>query len=315
MTTEFSGFVDCSGRKLWVEFAPAPSGAPVLLQLNGLSSTTQNWRQFNHLMEKKGYGFLRFDFRGQGQSLQEELRQHGSFATQVPVANQADDTLHLLNHFQIKPPYFVMAESYGGAVALELLARAPADFAKALLLAPYLIRLDLAHPVQRLWAWQFDLLSRTGSLQQQFANQVRGRYKRLLARYMDHRFASQIQDPQAREASILLTLGSFEFDAFSCLHRFPPGVLNLVTAGEDSLVPRSLFREFWWRLAPEVRQSWLIVEDAHHQILEEHPGLVADWAAKVFQGDTPAPLQPNVFSVRSTQPEATPRPVRFGWVL
>ena len=68
-----------------------------------------------------------------------------------------------------------------------------------------------------------------------------------------------------------------DFNTFDVLGHVPDGSVHLITSECDTLVPRSLYREFWNRLPGAKRGSWTRVPDGEHLLLEQKPELVLEW--------------------------------------
>jgi pimeloyl-ACP methyl ester carboxylesterase len=279
------GWVTIGDRSLYAEHTLAEPGFPTLVLLNGLSSSTRDWDEFLGPFLSEGYGSLSFDFRGQGRSLMREIEERGHFEAQVACEEQTADLEALLRHFQIPAPYHFVGMSYGGGIAIDFAARNPDQVAKLILIVPYLIRLDHAHPLQRTWSGHLDAIREMGALGSHVADSARSWYQQFITSYMDKRFASQVPDPTIRKASIDLTLGIMSFNALTCLAKLPPSSVHLITVGRDALVPRGLYSEMWSKLPERAKQSWLYIEDGEHLLLEQFPHFVAQWIDLVLADD------------------------------
>ncbi|MCB0368640.1 MAG: hypothetical protein KDD45_04130, partial [Bdellovibrionales bacterium] len=58
-----------SGRDLFFDFIYPQGNQPIVVFLNGLTATTENWEKLTQSLAVKGIGSLRFDFYGQGKTL------------------------------------------------------------------------------------------------------------------------------------------------------------------------------------------------------------------------------------------------------
>jgi pimeloyl-ACP methyl ester carboxylesterase len=281
----YAGYIKVDGHALYAEYdAPMP-GCPTLVLLNGLSDSTSNWDRLIRCFKKPGYGILRFDFRGQGRSLLQELKEHESFDEAITVEEQSRHLELILDYFGITEPIHIIGMSYGGGIALYFASHFPGKVKKLVLVAPYLIRLDQALPLQRMWATQFELMKGLGIVPQAAFECAHRWYYQFLNHYMDHRFNRLIPEEAVRKASIQLTFGIMKFNAFPLLCELPDASVHLISGGRDTLVPRGLFSEMWSKLPERVKESWLYVEDGEHLLFEQYPEYLASWIERILAAD------------------------------
>jgi len=282
----YGGYVKLGERSLYVEYdAPLP-GSPTLILLNGLSDRTESWDRLVSAFKEPGYGFLRFDFRGQGRSLEWEIQEHGAFDESVSVEDQSQFLEQILHYFGITEPLQIVGMSYGGGVALHFAAHHSGRVKKLILVAPYVIRLDHALPLQRMWAGQIEMMRGMGLFPASSFEAAQRWYHQFLNHYMDHRFRRAIVDEAVRKACIQLTFGIMKFNAFPLFGSLPDLSVHLISGGRDTLVPRGLYSEVWSRLPRTVKQSWLQIEDGEHLLFEQYPEYLASWIERIIQEDS-----------------------------
>lgn len=287
MMTESTGlFVRTGDRELYTQRVPAIPGKPTLILVNGLSGTTEDWNAFLNPLHTQGYGSLRLDLRGQGRTLEREIQSHGGFDHAPKINEQTDDLWEVLQYYKIAAPYSIIGMSYGGGVTLNFAARFPQKIHKLILGSPYIIRLDHAFPPQRALGNQFKQIRSLGHLGKSMTDSaerwIQPWYHQWITHYMDKRFAAHVPNPVVRQAAILLTLGIMEFNAFDILTRLPPKSLHLITPENDSLVPASLYQEFWDKLPQNVGNSWLINKNSTHMVFDYHPEDIAKHVDSIF---------------------------------
>jgi pimeloyl-ACP methyl ester carboxylesterase len=283
----FQGFLEIRGRRLYAEYRKPENGFPLLVLMNGLSQTADEWTPFIEHLSSDDFGYLRFDFRGQGRSLRWELENRGEFNAVVSVDEQILDMQAILDQLGITSPLNLVAHSYGGGVALRFAAEWPDRVANLILTVPYLIRLDRAFPVQRALASQAEMMRGFGFFPHLTLHSAEKWYQQFLGHYMDYRYQNAVRDPVVRRALIHLTFGIMNFDAFKILDRLPSHSLHLMTVGLDTLVPRSLYSELWAKLPARVKESCLFIEDGEHLILDQAPGFCARWTEVLLSQDPP----------------------------
>jgi pimeloyl-ACP methyl ester carboxylesterase len=282
----YTGYVKVDGHALYAEYdAPMP-GCPTLVLLNGLSDSTENWNRLIAALKKPGYGFLRFDFRGQGRSLEYEIKERGSFDDSVHVEDQSRHLELILNHFGISEPLHMVGMSYGGGVAIHFAAVHPERVRKLILVAPYVIRLDQALPISRMWVGQIEMMRGMGLFPGSSLEVAQRWYNQFLNHYMDHRFRRAISDETVRKACIQLTFGIMNYNAFPLFCALPDSSVHLISGGRDTLVPRGLYSEVWSKLPRHVKESWLFIEDGEHLLFEQYPEYLASWIERIMKGDS-----------------------------
>jgi pimeloyl-ACP methyl ester carboxylesterase len=281
----YTGFVKVEEHSLYAEYeAPLP-GRPTLVLLNGLSDSTENWSRLLSVLKLPGYGFLRFDFRGQGRSLEYEIQENGSFEDRVRVEDQSHHLSLLLEYFGISDPVHIVGMSYGGGVALHFAAHQPERVGKLVLVAPYVIRLDQALMFQRIWANQIELMKGWGLFPGSSFEIAQKCYHQFLKHYMNHRFQRAIPDETIRSACIQLTFGIMKFNAFPLFQSLPESSVHLISGGRDTLVPQGLYSEMWSKLPRKSKGSWLFIEDGEHLLFEQYPEYLASWIERVLKND------------------------------
>lgn len=281
----YSGYVKIDGHTLYADYCAPLPGAPTLVLLNGLSDQTESWSRLLSAVKIPGFGYLRFDFRGQGKSLEYELNEAGVFEDLVRVEEQSRHLELLLEHFGISEPVHMVGMSYGGGVAIRFAADHPERIRKLILVAPYVIRLDQALPLQRLWAGQIEMMRGFGLFPGSSFESAQRWYYQFLNHYMDHRFKRAVPVETVRKACIQLTFGILNFNAFPLFHSLPAGSVHLISGGRDTLVPRGLYSEVWSKLPREVKESWFYVEDGEHLLFEQYPEFLASWIERILKSD------------------------------
>lgn len=281
-----SGFLQTSqGHHVFYDSKFTDDKLPVLVFLNGLSDATESWTPLiEHLNEP--HNLLRVDLIGQGRALEHDFEVGLKLNYRVTVSQQADALALILEHLKIKKAIDLVGFSYGGGVAMEFLRHHPEQITRLFLWLPYIIRLDQAHPLQRLWSRQFRALrSIPGPAQLCF--QITERvYDNFLHHYMHHRYQKRIPDQQMREIAVQLSQGIMEYNAFEVLKELPLAPIHLVTVEQDTLVPSYLYKEFWEKIPASHQRTWLSIEDGEHLILEQAPLYLAKWLEHLLKNRT-----------------------------
>jgi pimeloyl-ACP methyl ester carboxylesterase len=246
-----------------------------LLFLNGLGDTYHAWTPFMPKFQSRNR--LQVDLRGQGRSLDERLKATPDSSFRIPIETQSQDLKKLLDHLKLDGPVDIAAFSYGGGVAFDFAARWPERVHRLAFIVPFLIRLDRSFPMQRLLSWQWNTARSFGLIPDAVGAGVENAYESFLTAYMNQRYEHRMSNSVHRRVAIDLTYGIMKFNAFDVLDHLPDASVFLLTSDCDTLVPRSLYREFWRRLPEKKRGHWTRVSDGEHLLLEQKPEVVAEW--------------------------------------
>ncbi|MES2963499.1 MAG: alpha/beta hydrolase, partial [Bdellovibrionota bacterium] len=228
-------------------------GAPVVF-LNGLGDELASWTWFADRLE--GRSRLQIDLRGQGRSLHSRRKTHPESDYRIPIAEQSRDLARVLDDLGLDEKVILCGFSYGGGVALDFASRWPDRIEKLALVVPFVIRLDHAFPMQRFMTWQWRALKTMGVLPSTVSATVENAYEEFLSAYMNQRYEKRLEDPHSRKVAVQLSHGIMGFNTFDVLGHLPDGSVHMLTSELDTLVPRSLYVEFWNRLPESKRGSW-----------------------------------------------------------
>lgn len=262
-------FKTSSGRTIFYEFQKKGKDVPLIF-LNGLSDSYLEWKRVASLTELKR-SFLFVDLIGQGQSLENEFASGKKYDYRISIEQQGQALLELCRHLKISE-FGLVGFSYGGGLALWLAQNSPERIHELILFLPFLLRLDLAFPLSRLFHFQYDLMKKlTPSFLQAPYHLIEKSYEHFVHDYMHFRFSDRIPNPLHREAAIQISEGIMNFNVFHILQDLPEAKLHLVSSDLDTLIPKSLVREFWQCLPNSKKQTWTRLTDGEHLIFDQNP--------------------------------------------
>lgn len=256
---------------------------PAFVFLNGLGDDLEAWTPLADRID--GRARLQVDLRGQGRSLAARTKSHPGSDYVVPIEFQSGDLKAVLDDLGLEGPVILCGFSYGGGVALDFASRWPERVAKLALVVPFVIRLDHAFPLQRLFSWQWKTMKSVGLVPGAIERTIERGYEEFLSAYMNQRYERRLTDPAARRVAVQLSHGIMKFNTFDVLSHVPDGSVHLLTSELDTLVPRSLYREFWSRLPDVKKGSWTRVPDGEHLLLDQKPDLVVEWLRALAKPD------------------------------
>lgn len=249
------------------------AGVPLVF-LNGLSDSMDSWSE---VLDLSGITrpCLLVDLPGQGDSLLREQQSGKSFNYRLSIDDQVTALNELLGFLNIEK-FGLVGFSYGGGVALSAASLFKDQVEELILMLPFILRLDLSFPLSRLWVAQFDLLkSLTPKNFRHPYHVMEKSYERFIEHYMNFRYLKRIPDEKNRQIAVDLSRGIMDFNSFEVLSLIPDKKLVLLTSGMDTLVPQSLYQEFWYRIPDHKKRAWVHAHDGEHLIMEQAPEFVA----------------------------------------
>lgn len=286
----------------------------VIIFLNGLADSIESWVPIKSYLKGK-HSTLFVDLIGQGKAWEEEARLNAGKNLNffISAEEQAQALKEVWESLNLNSRFHLIGYSYGGGVAIRTATLFPELINKLILFLPYIIRLDLAFPIQRLWAGQMGFLKNL-NLFKPGMNALSESYKKMIRDYMNFRFSKHIPDHQARQVSMDLTEGIMSFNAFDYFEALPNQSVHLITVEQDTLVPKSLYHEIWSRLPESKKSSWLNIKDGEHLIFEQAPLYCAQWVEEIlkFKKDTtPREFEGNSYRMETREKSSRPQSPPF----
>ncbi len=311
MSDTMQCFKTSLGREIFFSFKPGKGAA--LVFLNGLDDSLEVWK--NIVSEiKTSQPCLFVDLLGQGESLKSEMQSQKAYDYDLTVTEQGSVLGELLESLSIQSVDLV-GNSYGAGVALwfasQSLPQKLVEVKKLILLNPFILRLDLAFPMARFYVAQYEWLQAlTPQVLRSPFRILENSYGRFIENYMDHRFRNRIPDPDLRKVKVELSKGMMGFNSFEVLKQLPDKTVYLLFSELDTLVPKSLYLEFWMRLAPEKKRNCFQLLGGDHLLLETGAPFVKRQLQSIFSGS----LEPSskVVSCQNITHEPAPGARQFG---
>jgi pimeloyl-ACP methyl ester carboxylesterase len=275
-------FQAANGRHLVYSFTSG-SGTPFIF-INGLGDGMECWLPVLNFAQLANPCLL-VDLPGQGESLQSDFQTDRTWDYKLTVDEQVNALLQLLDYLKIDA-FGVVGFSYGGGIALGLVKRVRERISELILFLPFILRLDLSFPFSRLWVAQFEFFKSLTPLNLRQPFEVLEKsYERFIRHYMNFRYLGRIPDEKLRQVAVEISRGIMEFNSFEVIPLLPLHKLILVTSSMDTLVPQSLYAEFWHRIPLEQKKAWVKVINGEHLLLEQDPKLVAKILVNALKGN------------------------------
>lgn len=292
----FQGFVPVkSGTEIYVEHYAPKGTQPTVVLVNGLVYNIHRWDPYTEELTRKGFGVVRYYFRGQLDSLLREVEIHktpkffeGGFTYQ-DLASELND---VLNQLKITGKVSVVGLSYGGSIAAEFASSYPRRVDQLILMAPLVVSLDHYDPMGAWIRWNLDAVRFWwGPLWGPAAYDY---YYDMIFRsfLVDQRITSDRIPPEVAHipdiyketvfhqvrATRDFNLKTYDFAKGPRVHLFLASEED-VPAFEDQL-------RAWEKFSGKKRGSLVYFEKSGHAIPDAAPALSADVTAKLLRGQT-----------------------------
>ena len=147
------------GVERTVDFISGESEKPVVVLVNGLVYHYDRWDPVVEVLKGQGYPVLRYYFRGQHQTLVNELKQKGgpTYAIDgITSEKMGDELAELLAVMKLTKPVVVVGLSYGAHVAAQFAERHPKQVLHLSFFAPLVKSLDKYDPQGAFLSWNLE---------------------------------------------------------------------------------------------------------------------------------------------------------------
>jgi pimeloyl-ACP methyl ester carboxylesterase len=273
------GFVKVrANQRLYVEYRKAAAGRPTVWFLNGLTWSTEEWQPTVAALDAidTSIGIVLYDPEGMGKTLLDKA----PITFDIPFDSQVTDLKDLHDTLNIQGANVLAGLSYGGGMAIEYLAKYPADFAKIVAIAPYLAPL----PNQDSWIkQQIAIVRATQPLNPSTDDELYDYFLRQLV-YTTYPELEPImlKNPYTFEAVFRMVKGARYFNANDYTSALPAGKFHLVASDQDQYVPLASLQTYWQQLPSKDRASFINVADTFHELPTEHPAFMAGWLMEIL---------------------------------
>lgn len=276
LSKDYKDFVNIGTKELFVDYQAPEKNKPTVVLLNGLTYTTRQWAAMTLQLKLKGYGVLRYDMDGMGQTLIKYGPKNGPY----PYQNQVEDLYLLLKKLEVKKPYNLVGLSYGGGIGAGFAFKYPKLVNKIVLMAPY------TQPLKDQDTWikgqiavtrlQFPLNPASDDeLYDFFLRQISfATYPMVEPIVLEH--------PYKLEAVFRMTQGIRHFDVSASAHLFPKNSVYLVMAQQDQYIPAEVLENFWNQIPDESKVEKIYVPWSEHKIPEARPVMAAEIITHIF---------------------------------
>ncbi|MEI7972753.1 MAG: alpha/beta hydrolase [Bdellovibrio sp.] len=274
------------GRQIFAEYLPSRSLKPTLVMLNGLTYDVSSWDPLVSELVRRDFGVLRFDFQGQGKTLEDS----GPVTEVIPYQEQVRDVDLVTKALGLRGKLHLLGLSYGGGIAIEFARVFPHRTQEIILMAPYLRPLSnqdgwIRINVQLAQASK-ELLDRGIWITRQFPVSQDQWYDYFLRILVSSLYPAAepviLRHPWRLEATYRMAQGIRKFKAHDIAHQLQQVPVHLIEAGNDQYLPPEDLREFWKLIPESSRNTYVRFLHTEHKIPEDVPAGLADWLEKVI---------------------------------
>jgi pimeloyl-ACP methyl ester carboxylesterase len=275
----FRGFVSVAeDRELFVDWFQRSENSETIVLLNGLTYDTTDWEALAQQLAALGKNVLRYDAWGQGES----LKRSGELTSAVTIQQQVEDLRSVLEELGVERSVVLVGLSYGGAVGLAFQAKYPDLVMINIPVAPFLGPLaaqDLSIRNQVAAVRAQGALNPLNSLSDDEMYDYFLKIQ-ILTTYPQAE-PSILRFPGKIDGVFRLVQGVRRWRVESVLAALGSRPIHLVTADLDQYVPKLDFVNFWNRLPPQSRKSYLNVLFSEHKVPERYPFFLSRWIQKI----------------------------------
>ena len=266
-------------RELYVKYVKARPGQPTLVVLNGLTWAVGDWDPFVAALAQSGYGLLRYDAFGQG----ETLLKYAPITDVIPAEAQVSDLALLLDRLAIEGKVDLLGLSYGGGLGIMFAAAHPDRTRTLTLMAPFTQAVNSQDNSVRM---QIAYLSATQPWNRATDDELYDYYLHVLV-YDTYPYAepSLLDHPYKLEATYQMVRGIRKFVASTMVATLPPASVHLVIAERDQFIPRDVLESFYAAVPPSARGSVMVLNGSEHKIPENFPHFAAAWTDLIAHVD------------------------------
>jgi pimeloyl-ACP methyl ester carboxylesterase len=288
-----TGFVQIRpDRVLNVDYYPAAPGQPTLVLLNGLTYDLTNFDPMMPHLLGNGYGILRYDPFGMGQT----LVHYGAVTQPIPIESQVEDLHELLTVLNLNQVY-LSGLSYGGGLALKFAATWPANVKEMILMSSFVSPRDnVPNPQDEIVQAEIKAARLANPLNPMTDDQLYDFYFRQLV-YETYPTAEPevLENPYKLEATFRLADGIRKFITDDFIQYWPQHSIHMMDGDQDQYIPAQMPLDFWNGLQPGQRLSKININNSTHKMPEVIPTFASAWINLIMSGN-PALQEGNVFA-------------------
>lgn len=264
------------GRELFVEWKRAQTGQPTLILLNGLTYSTRQWKEFAQVLEQQGFGVLRYDMFGMG----ETLLKYGPALRVISYKDQVKDLEALLEKLNVTGRLNLAGLSYGGGIAMAFAAKHPRQVKNLILMAPY------TQPLEEQDKWIKSQIWYTRRVQPFNPYSDDALYDYFLRQIVYTTYPSAepvvLENPFKLEAVFRMVQGIRKWTSDESVGLLPKSSVHLMIAGSDQYLERSIMENFWESVPADRQASRIVINNSEHKIPEAVPVFAAHWVKQIL---------------------------------
>ncbi|MBX3016881.1 MAG: alpha/beta fold hydrolase [Bdellovibrionaceae bacterium] len=274
----FEGFVAVKkDREVYVRWTKAQAGQPTAILLNGLTYSTRQWEDFAEVLAAQGFGVLRYDMFGMG----ETLLKHAPILSVISHRDQVSDLNLLTRKLGLTGRLNLVGLSYGGGIALAYGAAYPNDVKNIIVMAPF------TRPLAEQDEWIKSQIWYTRRVQPFNPASDDELYDFYLRQVIYTTYPSVepvvLENPFKLEGVFRMVQGIRKWTSDEAVGLLPKASVHLMIAGNDQYIKRKVMEDFWASVPKERRASMIVVNNSEHKMPESVPFFSATWVGEILK--------------------------------
>lgn len=276
----FRGFIKIDSKKeVYADVQKAKLKKPTIILLNGLTYSTGDWDAFAAPLLKEGYGVVRYDMMGMG----ETLLKYAPVLEMISYQQQVEDLKNLLEALELPTPYNIAGLSYGGAIAEAFAQKYPDLVKNVIMMAPYVGPLQQQDEwiKSQIWYTRRTMPWNTASdddLYDYFLKQI------IYTTYPAAEPKS-VKNSFSLEGIFRMVQSVRKFNGVATAQEMPDHSVHLMIAVNDQYIKTEVHDEFWEALSSSSRLSRIYVHDSEHKMVEAVPMFTSAWVKEILDGN------------------------------
>lgn len=274
----YAGFVTIRGqREIYIQWAKAKAGQPTIILLNGLTYSTRQWEVFAEAVADQGFGVLRYDMQGMGETLLKDA----PVLRVISYKDQIKDLNALVKTLGITGKLNLVGLSYGGGIALAYGAAYPNEVKNIVVMAPF------TRPLAEQDEWIKSQIWYTRRVQPFNPASDDDLYDFYLRQVIYTTYPGVepvlLENQFKLEAVFRLVQGIRKWTSDESVPLLPKASLHLMIAGNDQYIKRDVMESFWASVPQDRRASLIVVNNSDHKIPEAVPYFAARWVGEILR--------------------------------
>lgn len=281
------------GHEVYTEYFAPAAGKPTVVLVNGLVYDLKRWDPYTEKLLEKGIGVIRYNFRGQSQTLLAEVEAKKTpefFEDGLNPEIFAQELAQTLKALGVEEKVTVVGLSYGGAIAAEFTQKYPKRVESLILMAPLVVSLDRYDAMGAWIRWNLDAIRFWwgpvwGPAAYDYYYDLIYRSYLVDQRISQDRIPKEVAAiPEIYKESVFHQVRAVrDFDLRK--YDFKKSKVHLLVASEEEPLAYADQLRAWEAWDKDARASLIYIDKASHAIPDAAPAVAARLTLQVLGGE------------------------------